>query len=301
MTIDRDFVGYGRQAPTVPWPDGKKLAVSLVVNYEEGSEKSLLDGDPEQERGTEWGQSPVPAGTRDLAMETMFEYGSRVGVWRIMDLLARHGTPATFYAAARALERNPGLARAVVDEGHEICSHGLRWEEVFRLSREEEREHIAEAVKSIERTSGQRPVGWYCRYGPSVHTRELLVEEGGFLYDSDAYNDDVPYFTTVGGREQLVIPYTADVNDMQYWMGTMTTAEEFDAYLRESFDVLRAEAQTHPKMMSVGLHCRIIGRPGRIGGLDRFLSYATSFDDVWVTTRAEIARWWHAQHAEGAV
>ncbi len=298
---DRDFIGYGRQAPTVAWPGGKKLAVSVVVNYEEGAEKSLRDGDKVQEIGTEWGPSPVPAGTRDLAMESMFEYGSRVGVWRILEVLAKHSAPATFFAAAQALERAPEVARTAVVAGHEICSHGLRWEEVFHLSKDEEREHIREAVEIIEKVSGERPSGWYCRYGPSVHTRELVVEEGGFLYDSDAYNDDVPYFVDVEGKDHLVVPYTADVNDMQYWMGSMTTAGEFSAYARDTFDVLHAESQTHPRMMSVGLHCRIIGRPGRIGGLDNFLDYAQSFDDVWITTRAEIAKWWHTQRANGAV
>ena len=193
------------------------------------------------------------------------------------------------------------MAAAIGKAGHDICCHGWRWVEHFRLDEAEEREHIRLAIDSLKRTVGARPLGWYCRYGPSINTRRLLMEEGGFLYDSDAYNDDVPYFVDVEGKDHLVVPYTADVNDMQYWMGSMTTAGEFSAYARDTFDVLHAESQTHPRMMSVGLHCRIIGRPGRIGGLDNFLDYARSFDDVWITTRAEIAKWWHTQRAEGAV
>lgn len=297
----RDFIGYANDYPDVSWPDGKRLALSIVVNYEEGAEKSYPSGDATQEAITEWGRSPVPDGTRDLAMESMYEYGSRVGVWRILDVLKRHRAPATFYAAAKALEIHPAVARAAVEQGHEICSHGLRWEEVFRLSRDEERAHIQEAVEIIERVTGSRPVGWYCRYGPSVHTRELVVEEGGFSYDSDAYNDDLPYFVDVHGTDHLVIPYTADVNDMQWWMGSMVTGEQFFAYARASFDVLRAEAQVRPRMMSVGLHCRIIGRPGRIGGLEQFLAYASSHSDVWITTRARIAEWWHTLRKDGAL
>ncbi len=297
---DRDFIGYGRKPPTLAWPDGKRLAVSVVVNYEEGSERSLADGDSDREAWNEWGPSPVPAGVRDLATESMYEYGSRVGVWRIMDTLAKHEAPATFFAAARALERNPQVARAAVQAGHEICSHGMRWEEVYRLTREQERQHIAAAVRIIEQVSGVRPVGWYCRYGPSEHTRALLAAEGGFRYDSDAYNDDVPYFVDVDGASHLVVPYSADVNDTRCWMGNIATAAEFAAYAKDTLDALRAEARTHPRMMSVGLHCRMIGRPGRIRGLDEFLGYARSFDDVWITTRAQIAEWWHANREQVA-
>ena len=196
----RDLVGYGANPPAVPWPNGARLAVSVVVNYEEGSEYSQAMGDATQEGLTEFGNYPLPEGYRNLAMESMFEYGSRAGVWRILRLFEETGIKSTFYACAVAFEQNPEVARAVVAGGHEVCSHGYRWEEVFRLSREEEREHIRLAVESFERTCGKRPVGWYCRFGPSVHTRELVVEEGGFLYDSDAYNDDLPYLR--GGRRQ---------------------------------------------------------------------------------------------------
>jgi peptidoglycan/xylan/chitin deacetylase (PgdA/CDA1 family) len=188
-----------------------------------------------------------------------------------------------------------------VEHGHEICSHGYRWEEVFRLSEDEEREHIRLAVESLERVCGQRPVGWYCRYGPSTRTRRLLVEEGGFVYDSDSYNDEVPYFTEVAGRQHLVVPYTPDANDIVFWLGNgMATAEQFETYLRDSFDVLYAESERCPRMMSIGLHCRVIGRPGRSSSLDRFIAYAKGFEGVWFATREEIARSWLGVHAGSA-
>jgi peptidoglycan/xylan/chitin deacetylase (PgdA/CDA1 family) len=289
----RDLIGYGANPPVVPWPNGARLAISLVVNYEEGSERSFAMGDPDQESLTEWGAYPFPANIRNLAMESMYEYGSRVGVWRLLDMFKRHSVPATFFACAVAFEQSPDLARAVVAQGHEICSHGYRWEEVFRLTEDEEREHIRLAIDSFVRTTGKRPVGWYCRYGPSVHTRRLLVEEGGFLYDSDAYNDDLPYFVQVEGRRHLVVPYASDVNDIQWWLGNgLSTANDFFTLARETFDVLYEESEAHPKMMSIGLHCRVIGKPGRSGALDAFIRYAKGFPGVWFATRAQIAQCW---------
>jgi peptidoglycan/xylan/chitin deacetylase (PgdA/CDA1 family) len=297
----RDLVGYGANRPTTGFPAGKRLAISLVVNYEEGSERSFAMGDPDQESLTEWGQYPFPPGVRNLAMESMHEYGSRVGVWRILDIFERHDVKSTFFACAVALEQAPDVARAAVEHGHEVCSHGYRWEEVFRLSEDEEREHIRLAVDSIRRVCGKRPVGWYCRYGPSIRTRRLLVEEGGFVYDSDSYNDEVPYFTQVDGHQHLVVPYTPDANDITFWLGNgMATAGDFESYLRESFDVLYAESEHHPRMMSIGLHCRVIGRPGRSRSLDRFIDYAKAFDGVWFATREEIARSWLRVHGRGA-
>jgi peptidoglycan/xylan/chitin deacetylase (PgdA/CDA1 family) len=298
---ERDLVGYGANRPTAGFPEGKRLAISLVVNYEEGSERSFAMGDPDQETLTEWGHYPVPPGVRNLAMESMHEYGSRVGVWRILDIFKRHDVKSTFYACAVAFEQAPDVARAAVEEGHEICSHGYRWEEVFRLGEDEEREHIRLAVESFERVCGKRPVGWYCRYGPSTRTRRLLIEEGGFVYDSDSYNDEVPYFTEVDGHRHLVVPYTPDANDFGFWAGNgMATAEQFETYLRNSFDVLYAESERYPRMMSIGLHCRIIGRPGRSPSLDRFIDYAKGFDGVWFATREEIARSWLRAHAGNA-
>jgi peptidoglycan/xylan/chitin deacetylase (PgdA/CDA1 family)/mannose-6-phosphate isomerase-like protein (cupin superfamily) len=301
MFPQRDLVGYGQKPPQHRWLGTSRLAISLVVNYEEGSERSLASGDAAQETLTEWGAYAFPPHIRNLAMESMYEYGSRVGVWRIFDVLARHSVPATIFACAQALEIAPDVARAAVDAGHEICSHGWRWEEVFELSEEAERDHIRRAIESIERTCGRRPVGWYCRYGPSVNTRRLLVEEGGFLYDSDSYADDVPYQVTMDGHEHLVIPYAADTNDIQFWLAEpLASADQFFTYLKDSFDTLYRESETTARMMSVGLHCRIIGRPGRIAGLERFIEYASGFDGVWFATREQIARSWR-QAAEAPV
>lgn len=289
----RDLIGYGSRPPEGRWPNGARLAISVVVNYEEGSERSHAMGDPDQESMTEWGSYVFPEGVRNLAMESMYEYGSRVGVWRVLDSLRDAHVPATFFACAVAFEQNPEVARAVVEQGHEVCSHGYRWEEVFRLTETEEREHMRLAIESFERTCGKRPVGWYCRYGASVCTRRLVAEEGGFLYDSDAYNDDVPYFVEVGVKRHLVVPYTADVNDFRYWNSPgLTQASDFYEYIRESFDVLYAESARGPRMMSIGLHPRMIGRPGRIRALKQFFDYARQCSDVWFATREEIARAW---------
>src|SRR4051812_3064572 len=301
MEPKRDLVGYANRPPTGRWPNGARLAVSIVVNYEEGSERSRAMGDPDQETMTEWGNYPMPPEIRNLAMESMYEYGARVGIWRLMDIFADTQVKPTFYACAVAFEQNPAVAKAAVAAGYEICSHGYRWEEVFRLTEDEEREHIRLAVASFERVCGKRPVGWYCRYGPSTRTRRLLVEEGGFIYDSDSYNDEVPYFTEVDGQRHLVVPYTPDANDITFWLGNgMATAGQFEAYLRDSFDVLYAESERYPRMMSIGLHCRVIGRPGRSAALDRFIERAKGFDGVWFATREEIARSWLAVHGPEA-
>lgn len=297
MSVKRDLIGYGHKPPPGPWPNGARLAISVVVNYEIGSERSFAMGDPDQEAMTEWGSYPVPGDVRNLAMESMNEYESRVAIWRLLDLFKATAVPTTFFACAVAFEQNPSVAKAAVQGGHEICSHGYRWEEVFRLTEEEEREHIRLAIKSFRKTCGRRPLGWYCRYGASVRTRRLVVEEGGFLYDSDAYNDDSPYFVQVGRKRHLVIPYTADVNDIRFWLAPgFTTANQFFTYMRDSFDVLYAESARHARMMSIGLHPRIVGRPGRIAALRRFIEYAKQYSDVWFTTREDIARAWIKQH-----
>lgn len=289
----RDLVGYADARPAGRWPNGARLAVSIVINYEEGSERSHAMGDADQESMTEWGNYPMPPTIRNLAMESMYEYGARVGIWRILDILDAVQVRATFHACAVALEQNPRVAQAAVAGSHEICSHGYRWEEVFHLSEAEEREHIRLAVDSIARSCGRRPVGWYCRYGASERTRRLVVEEGQFLYDSDAYNDDTPYFVDVQGRRHLVLPYSPDINDFCFWNSPgFVQARDFFEYMKESFDVLYAEAAQGPRMMSVGLHPRIVGRAGRVRSLRSFIDHARKFPEVWFATREEIAAAW---------
>ena len=291
MATQRDFVGYGRNVPQIQWPNGARIAVSLVVNYEEGSEYSLLDGDDHHESNNEV-PSPIPTGQRDLYNESFFEYGSRVGVWRLLDMFDRHQVKSTFYCCAQALERNPELAREITARGHEPCGHGYRWAETHRMSREEEAEDMRKTVAAIEATTGERPLGWFTRYGPSVNTRELAVAEGGFIYDSLALNDDLPYYVTVAERPWLVIPYSFETNDARFWRGGLVSTGDFYEYLKDSFDCLYREGATHPRMMSVGLHCRITGRPSRSQAVERFIEYAKGFEGVWFARRVDIARWW---------
>lgn len=297
--MDRDYVGYGDEPPVFDWPGGNRLAISLVVNYEEGSEYTLTDGGDRQETLGEWGVKEFPPGVRNLANESFFEYGSRVGVWRMLDLFDRHEVKVTFGVCAVALERNPAAAKAIVAAGHEVTAHGYRWEEHFTMERAFERERIALAIESIRATTGVRPQGWYCRTAPSMNTRALLVEEGGFVYDSDAYNDDVPYFVEVDGRRHVVVPYTGDVNDSHAWAGPGFESD-FVTYLKDSFDVMYEESRRWPRMMSVGLHLRMAGRPGRIKAVDEFIRYAKSRPGVWFASRLEIAEAFkEAMAAEG--
>lgn len=296
--MERDFVGYGGKGPRVEWPGGARIAVSLVVNYEEGSEYSLLDGDAHHETNNEV-PSPIPLEQRDLLNESFFEYGSRVGVWRLLDMFDRYGVKATFYCCALALERNRELAREITGRGHEPCGHGYRWTEPHRMSREEERADIARTAQSIAETTGERPVGWFTRYGPSVNTRELAAAEGGFLYDSMAANDDLPYYVMVNGQPWLVLPYSFETNDARFWRGGLVSVNDFFEYLKDSFDCLYAEGETQPKMMSVGLHCRIAGRPARSRAVARFLEYALGFSGVWFARRVDIARWWRERYPAG--
>jgi putative urate catabolism protein len=294
----RDFVGYGQDLPLVSWPGKARLAVQFALNYEEGAERSVLDGDQSNEAGlSEAPGGRVPPGQRDLAFESLYEFGSRVGVWRIFELFAARGLPLTLFGAARALERNPEVARAAVRAGYDLCCHGWLWIEPFRLTEDEERRQIALAVASLRALTGDRPLGWYCRYGPSDRTRRLLAEEGGFLYDSDAYNDELPYWVQVAGRPHLVVPYTMDTNDSKFAAPAgFSTGDDFFGYLKDSFDQLYDEGAIRPRMMSVGLHARISGRPGRARALARFLDYVRSHQDVWVCRRLDIARHWHAHH-----
>jgi putative urate catabolism protein len=294
----RDLIGYGAHPPTVTWPNGARIAVQIVMNYEEGSEYSIPDGDGFSETYlTEVPGASLGPNKRDLIVESIYEYGSRAGFWRLMRMFAERKLHVTVFGAALALERNPDAARAIVAAGHEVCSHGWRWVGFQDMSIEQEREEMARAVASIEKTIGQRPLGWYCRYAPSDNTRRLVVEEGGFLYDSDAYNDDLPYWTRVDGKPHLVIPYTLDANDMKFSVAPGFSAPSgFFEYLKDAFDVLYAEGATTPKMMSIGLHTRLAGRPGRAAALGRFLDYIGEHQDVWVARRVDIARHWIAHH-----
>ena len=294
----RDVVGYNGKPPKVTWPGNARIAIMLVVNYEEGSEPAVGDGDPKAERVlSEAPPRPWPEGKRDLAMETMYEYGSRVGYWRLLDIFDELDVKCTFYACAVALERNREAARAMRARGHDIMCHGWRWEDVALLTREQEREHIRLAVKSIEETTGERPLGWYCRSRPSTNTRELVVEEGGFLYDSDAYNDDLPYWEMVGDKKHLVVPYSLVNNDSGFGRGAFGPPNEFEEHLRYTFDRLYHEGATTPKMMNIGLHMRVVGHPGRAKALYDFIRYAQSFPGVWFAKRIDVARHWMEHHA----
>jgi putative urate catabolism protein len=227
-----------------------------------------------------------------MSMESIYEYGARVGVWRLLDLFRHNEIPLTLFAVAMAIERNPAVAEAAMKAGHEICSHGYRWIDYRTVPAEVEREHLAKAIQIQTRITGERPLGWYTGR-TSVNTRRLVVEDGGFLYDADDYNDDLPYWVTVAGRPHLVVPYTLDANDMRFATPQgFNAGDQFFNYLRDSFDTLYAEGETTPRMMSIGLHCRLIGRPGRIKALERFMDHALSHQDVWFCRRIDIARHW---------
>lgn len=291
----RDFRGYGGKPPHPRWPGDARVAVSVVVNVEEGAELSLSAGDERNERVYEVTDEVV--GVPDPCMETHFEYGTRAGYWRIMELLDRFGVRTTLNACGRAVEVSPWLAADAVRRGHEVSAHGYRWESHAHLSEGEERAKIARAVEAIRAATGIRPVGWHTRSAPSPNTRRLLVEDGGFLYDSDAYSDDLPFFVSVAGKRHLVIPYSFDTNDMHFHQGTQrfATAGHFAEYVCDAFDWLWREGASAPKMLSVGLHLRMIGRPGRIGGLERVLAHMAGRDGVWFARRDEIARHWIAR------
>jgi peptidoglycan/xylan/chitin deacetylase (PgdA/CDA1 family) len=291
---ERDLVGYGRDVPHAEWPGGARVAVSIVLNYEEGSERAAEFGDAEHEALGEIPRQIDPA-YRDLAVESVYEYGSRAGVHRVMRLLRELGIRCTVFAAAVALERNPAVCEWIREDGHEPCSHGYRWSEDWTVDRDEQRRRIAAAVASIERTCGRRPVGWYCRWMPSEATRELLVEEGGFAYDSDAYNDDLPYWTRVLGRDHLVVPYTLLYNDARFTADGWSPADFADV-CRRGFDELWREGAERPRLMSIGLHPRFIGQAARTSALREFLEHAQARGEVWFATREEIARHWRETH-----
>jgi putative urate catabolism protein len=299
MTGDypRDMKGYGSNPPHADWPGGARVAVQFVLNYEEGGENTILHGDAASEAFLSEivGAQPL-LGQRHMNMESIYEYGSRAGVWRLLDLFARRKLPLTVFAVGMALERNPEAAKAFIAGGHEVASHGWRWIDYQEVDEKTEREHIRRAIAAIEKTTGQRPLGWYTgRVSPN--TRGLVAEEGGFLYDADSYADDLPYWVKAAGKDHLVVPYTLDANDMRFATPQgFNSGDQFFAYLRDGFDVLYAEGAEKPKMMSVGLHCRLAGRPGRLASLQRFLDHIAKHDKVWVCRRVDIARHWRARH-----
>ena len=293
----RDLIGYGAHPPHADWPGGARIAVQFVLNYEEGGENCILHGDAASEGFLSEipGAQPWP-GQRHWNMESVYEYGSRAGVWRLLRLFRERGLPLTVFAVAMALERHPDLARAFIEEGHEVASHGWRWINYHGMPEAEEREHLARAVEVITRLTGQRPLGWYTGR-TSENTRRLVAEYGGFLYDADSYADDLPYWESVAGTPQLIVPYTLDTNDMRFATPQgFNSGEQFFTYLRDAFDVLYAEGAATPKMLSVGLHCRLVGRPARMAALARFLDHVQRHERVWICRRIDIARHWIERH-----
>ncbi|MFQ5784149.1 MAG: allantoinase PuuE [Alphaproteobacteria bacterium] len=293
----RDMIGYGRRTPDPEWPGGARLALQFVVNYEEGGENCILHGDAASEAflSESVGAAPL-VGARNMNMESMYEYGSRAGFWRLHRLFTGRGVALTVYGIAMALARNPEAVAAMNEAGWEIASHGYRWIDYQDMSEDEERAHLHKAIELHQRVAGSRPLGWYTGRN-SPNTRRLVVEEGSFLYDADSYADDLPYWVHDYGRPHLVIPYTLDTNDMRFATPQgFNSGDQFFAYLRDAFDTLYDEGETAPKMMSVGLHCRLVGRPGRTAALARFLDHVQSREAVWICRRIDIARHWRERH-----
>ncbi|MEO1389087.1 MAG: allantoinase PuuE [Cyanobacteria bacterium J06634_6] len=290
----RDLIGYGQHPPQPQWPNQAQLALQFVINYEEGGENCILHGDAASESFLSEiiGAKPL-MGVRHLNMESMYEYGSRAGFWRLHRLFTERNLPLTVYAVAMALERNPDAGKAMVEAGWEVASHGYRWIDYQYVGEDVERSHIQKAIDIHTQVIGSRPLGFY-QGRNSPNTRRLVVEEGGFLYDADSYADDLPYWNDDYGKPHLVIPYTLDNNDMRFATAQgFNSGDQFFTYLRDAFDVLYQEGQQSPKMMSVGLHCRLSGRPGRTAALAKFLDYVQNHDKVWICRRVDIARHWH--------
>ncbi len=298
----RDMRGHGAHPPNPQWPGQALIAVQFVLNYEEGGENCVLHGDAGSEQFLSEMFNPPSYSARHMSMESIYEYGSRAGVWRILREFERRGLPLTVFGVAMALERNPEVTQAFVDLGHEIASHGWRWISYQDVDEGTEREHLRTAVGIIERLTGARPLGWYTGRD-SPHTRRIVADFGGFEYDSDYYGDDLPFYMPVEKSDgstvqQLIVPYTLDANDMRFSLPQgFSTGDEFFEYLRDTFDVLYAEGDNSPKMMSVGMHCRLLGRPGRMRGLQKFLDHIAAHDRVWVCRRIDIARHWRAHVA----
>ncbi len=290
----RDMVGYGRRPPHPGWPNDARLALQIVVNYEEGSENCVLHGDTASETFLSEIVGAAPFPMRHLSMESLYEYGSRAGFWRLYRILTARRIPVTVFGVAMALQRNPEAVAAMQEAEFEIASHGWRWISYQEMDEAAEREHIRLAVQTIRELTGAPPLGWYTGRD-SPNTRRLVVEHGGFLYDADSYADDLPYWVAVAGKPHLVVPYTLDTNDMRFATAQgFNSGEQFFSYLKDAFDVLYAEGAEQPRMLSVGLHCRLAGRPGRAAAVMRFLDYALQHDRVWICRRVDIARHWIA-------
>jgi putative urate catabolism protein len=293
----RDLIGYGATPPHAQWPDDARIALQFVINYEEGSENSILHGDRASEAFLSEivGAEPV-LGARHMNIESLFEYGSRAGFWRLHHAFTARSISVTVYGVAMALARNPQAVAGMLDAGSEIATHGYRWIDYQYVPEITEREHLAAAIDIHTKVTGSRPLGWYLgRCSPNTH--RLIAEEGGFIYNADSYADDLPYWDTSHGKPQLIVPYTLDANDMRFATAQgFNSGDQFFAYLKDTFDVLYREGETQPRMMSVGLHCRLAGRPGRTAAVERFLDYACGHEQVWIARRIDIARHWIATH-----
>ena len=293
----RDLIGYGANPPNAGWPNGARIAVQFVLNYEEGGESSVLHHDAASEVFlSEIIGAAAFDGARHMSMESIYEYGSRVGVWRILDLFRQRQLPLTIFAVAMAAARNPNVIEAALADGHEIAAHGWRWINYHGVSIDEERAHMQKAISVLQDICGARPLGWYTGR-TSENTRQLVAEDGGFTYDADDYSDDLPFWSTQVKLPHLVVPYTLDTNDMRFATAQgFHNADQFARYLIDAFDVLYAEGAITPKMLSIGLHCRLIGRPARFAGLVKFLDHIMAHDKVWVARRIDIANHWIATH-----
>ena len=289
---NRNFIGYGSNGKKISWPNNAKLALQIVLNYEEGGENCVLNGDKYSETFLSEIIGAKAIKGRHMSMESIYEYGSRAGFWRLDNLFKERKIPITIFGVGLALKNNLEVCAAIKKGDYEVAAHGYRWIDYQNVKKSIEKKHMQQAIKTIKDIFGSRPLGWYTgRCSPN--TRDLVFDDGGFLYDSDSYSDDLPYWEQRGKKRQLIIPYTLDNNDMRFATNQgFNTGDHFYNYLKDSFDVLYEEGKTSPKMMSVGLHCRLIGRPGRIQSLKKFLDYVLKFEDVWICKRIDIAKHW---------
>ena len=288
----RDMIGYGSKNKKIKWPNNARIAVQIVLNYEEGAENCVLNGDKNSEIFLSEIIGAQPVKGRHINMESLYEYGSRAGFWRLHKLFQEKKIPITVFGVGMALEKNPEVCNAIIEANYEVASHGWRWIDYQNIKKTDEKKHMKLAIQAHTKIFGERPRGWYTgRCSPN--TRDLVMEDGGFLYDSDSYSDDLPYWETRNKKKQLIIPYTLDNNDMRFATNQgFNTGDHFFSYLKDSFDVLYEEGKTNPKMMSVGLHCRLIGKPGRVQSLKKFLDYILKHEDVWICKRIDIAKHW---------